>query len=50
MDDFVFVSDSKVQEDLSSNLAKPGDLVFTQRGTLGQVAHNALRKGSQIAM
>ncbi len=38
MDDFVFVSDSKVQEDLSSNLAKPGDLVFTQRGTLGQVA------------
>ena len=38
MDDFVFVSDSKVREDLSSNLAKPGDLVFTQRGTLGQVA------------
>ena len=38
MDDFVFVSDSKVQEDLSGNLAKAGDLVFTQRGTLGQVA------------
>jgi type I restriction enzyme S subunit len=38
MSDFVFVSDSKVREDLSSNLAKPGDLIFTQRGTLGQVA------------
>ena len=38
MDDFVSVSDSKVQEDLSGNLAKAGDLVFTQRGTLGQVA------------
>lgn len=36
--DFVFVSDSKVRADLSSNLAAPGDLVFTQRGTLGQVA------------
>lgn len=38
MDDFVFVSDSKVRKDLSSNLAKPCDIVFTQRGTLGQVA------------
>lgn len=38
MGDFVFVSESKVREDLTSNLAKPGDLVFTQRGTLGQVA------------
>lgn len=38
MTDFVFVTDSKVRQDLSSNLAKPGDLVFTQRGTLGQVA------------
>ena len=38
MTDFVFVTESKVREDLSSNLAKPGDLVFTQRGTLGQVA------------
>ena len=36
--DFVFVSDAKVRDDLSSNLAKPGDLIFTQRGTLGQVA------------
>ncbi len=38
MNDFVYVTDSKVREDLSSNLAKPLDLVFTQRGTLGQVA------------
>ncbi len=38
MDGFVFVSDSKVKEDLSSNLARPGDLIFTQRGTLGQIA------------
>ena len=38
MSDFVYVTDSKVREDLSSNLAKPLDLVFTQRGTLGQVA------------
>ena len=38
MDNFVFVSDSKVREDLSGNLARAGDLVFTQRGTLGQVA------------
>ncbi len=37
MGDFVYVSDSKVREDLSSNLAKPLDLIFTQRGTLGQV-------------
>lgn len=38
MSDFVFVTESKVREDLSSNLAAAGDLVFTQRGTLGQVA------------
>ncbi|HOE45113.1 restriction endonuclease subunit S [Methanothrix soehngenii] len=38
MNEFVYVSDSKVRKDLSGNLAKPGDLVFTQRGTLGQVA------------
>ena len=35
--EFVFVSKDKA-EDLSANIAKPGDLVFTQRGTLGQVA------------
>ncbi|MCP4696340.1 MAG: restriction endonuclease subunit S [Gammaproteobacteria bacterium] len=38
MNDFVYVSDLKVSKDLSSNLAKPCDLIFTQRGTLGQVA------------
>ncbi len=35
--DFVFVSDSKA-DTLLSNMAYPGDLVFTQRGTLGQIA------------
>ena len=36
--EFVFVSEQKVQEDLFANLAHPGDVVFTQRGTLGQTA------------
>ncbi len=35
--DFVFVSPEKARE-LAANIARPGDLVFTQRGTLGQVA------------
>jgi type I restriction enzyme S subunit len=35
-DDFVFVSEPKA-DDLRSNNAYPGDLIFTQRGTLGQV-------------
>jgi len=35
--EFVFVSDAKADE-LNPNKARPGDLVFTQRGTLGQVA------------
>jgi len=35
--DFVFVSAEKARS-LRANLARPGDLVFTQRGTLGQVA------------
>src|SRR6267154_56814 len=35
--DFVFVTDSKARS-LEANLARPGDLLFTQRGTLGQVA------------
>lgn len=35
---FAFVSEKKVREDLFGNLAYPGDIVFTQRGTLGQVA------------
>lgn len=36
--DFAYVTEGKVHEDLFGNIAKPGDLVFTQRGTLGQVA------------
>lgn len=35
-DDFVFVSEEKADELLPNN-AHPGDVVFTQRGTLGQV-------------
>jgi type I restriction enzyme S subunit len=35
--DFVFVTKAKAKA-LSSNTARPGDLVFTQRGTLGQVS------------
>jgi len=35
--DFVFVSREKAKA-LSSNTARPGDILFTQRGTLGQVA------------
>ena len=37
-EDLVFVSEQKVREDLFGNLAHKGDIVFTQRGTLGQVA------------
>jgi len=35
--DFVYVSEVKATS-LNANIARPGDLVFTQRGTLGQVA------------
>ncbi len=35
--EFVFVSDAKA-DSLRANWARPGDVVFTQRGTLGQVA------------
>jgi type I restriction enzyme S subunit len=35
-DEFVFVKEQKA-ESLTSNLAHAGDLIFTQRGTLGQV-------------
>jgi len=34
--DFAFVTEEKAQS-LQANLARPGDIVFTQRGTLGQV-------------
>ena len=36
MDDFVYVSEEKADELLPNN-AHPGDVIFTQRGTLGQV-------------
>jgi type I restriction enzyme, S subunit len=35
--DFVFVTTQKA-ESLQANLARPGDIIFTQRGTLGQVS------------
>ena len=35
--DFVFVTPAKARA-LEANLAHPGDIVFTQRGTLGQVS------------
>src|SRR5690606_9794810 len=35
--DFAFVSRAKAAQ-LSANLARAGDIVFTQRGTLGQVS------------
>tara|TARA_R100000935_G_C2841045_1_gene171020 strand:+ start:6909 stop:8084 length:1176 start_codon:yes stop_codon:yes gene_type:complete len=37
-DNFVFVSEQKLREDLFGNVAHRGDIVFTQRGTLGQVS------------
>ncbi|MEV6411029.1 restriction endonuclease subunit S [Kribbella sp. NPDC051718] len=36
--DFAFVTPDKFARDLARNNAVPGDLIFTQRGTLGQVA------------
>src|SRR5690606_15281797 len=36
-DGFVFVSETKA-EALRQNQARPGDIAFTQRGTIGQVA------------
>lgn len=35
---FAYVSTEKVSTDLARNTAEAGDVVFTQRGTLGQVA------------
>ncbi len=34
---FVFISEQKLEEELARNCAEPGDIIFTQRGTLGQV-------------
>ncbi|MGI8701057.1 MAG: restriction endonuclease subunit S [Nocardioidaceae bacterium] len=36
--EFVFVTREKFERDLRRNTAKPGDLMYTQRGTLGQVS------------
>lgn len=35
---YAFVSEEKVVKDLARNTATTGDVIFTQRGTLGQVA------------
>ncbi len=35
--EFVYVTHEKADEELARNLATPGDIVLTQRGTLGQV-------------
>src|SRR5687767_7827741 len=34
---FVYVTPEKAHGQLARNLAAPGDVIFTQRGTLGQV-------------
>ncbi|MDZ8200758.1 restriction endonuclease subunit S [Microbacterium sp. SSW1-59] len=36
--EYAFVSTEKFERDLSRNTAAPGDIVYTQRGTLGQVS------------
>ncbi len=36
--EFAYISEQKFRTELSRNSARPGDLVFTQRGTLGQVS------------
>ncbi|MEV0623563.1 restriction endonuclease subunit S [Nonomuraea sp. NPDC050404] len=36
-DEFVFITDEKADDILSANL-RPGDLIFTHRGTIGQVS------------
>lgn len=36
-DEFVYVTKEKATTELARNLAEPGDVIFTQRGTLGQV-------------
>lgn len=35
---YTYVTAEKVERDLSRNVARPGDLVLTQRGTLGQTS------------
>jgi type I restriction enzyme S subunit len=41
--EFVYVTPDKANS-LSANLARPGDIIFTQRGTLGQVALAVCRR------
>lgn len=36
-DHLVFVTETKARRDLFGNIARPGDIVVTQRGTVGQV-------------
>lgn len=36
--DFAYVSTEKFKKDLSTNSARPGSIIVTQRGTLGQVS------------
>ena len=36
--DFVYVSEDKWSRDFKTNTARPGDIIITQRGTLGQVS------------
>lgn len=47
--DFVFVSSLKAKQ-LQANCARPGDIVFTQRGTLGQVSIVPNRPYSQYVV
>lgn len=47
---FVYVSEDKVARDLSRNIARPGDLVFTQRGTLGQVVLLGGERGDRFVV
>lgn len=37
-DEFAYVPVEKYERDLQRNTAEPGDIIYTQRGTLGQVA------------
>lgn len=36
--EYAYVSTEKFDRDLSTNIARPGDIIVTQRGTLGQVS------------
>src|ERR1700737_1748000 len=36
--EYPFVATEKILRDLGSNIARPGDIIVSQRGTLGQVS------------